>query len=97
MCNSSAQGFLPAASLGYDHEETTHMGVARAVAEGRATVGLGIRAAASAYGLDFAPLGEERYDLVVPAEVWERPALKALRSVVVSPHFKDASAGAGRL
>jgi molybdate-binding protein/DNA-binding transcriptional regulator YhcF (GntR family) len=74
---------------GYGQEESTHLGVARAIAEGRATVGLGISAAATAYGLDFVPLEQERYDLMVPLEIWDTPALKALRAVVVSPHFKQ--------
>ena len=75
---------------GYDHEEATHMGVARAVSEGRATVGLGIAPAATAYDLGFVPLGKERYDLVVPFEIWESPTLQALRSVVCSSSFQDA-------
>jgi molybdate-binding protein/DNA-binding transcriptional regulator YhcF (GntR family) len=75
---------------GYSDEEVTHLGVARAVAEGRADVGLGISAAAAAYGLDFIPLGQERYDLVIPAELWDTPCLKLLRSVVGSSSFKDA-------
>ncbi|MFH0915776.1 MAG: substrate-binding domain-containing protein [bacterium] len=80
----------PERIAGYGQEESTHLGVARAVAEGRATAGLGISAAATAYGLDFLPLGQERYDLVVPLETWDAPPLRALRAVVVSPHFKQA-------
>ncbi len=76
--------------FGYDQEESTHLGVARAVAEGRATAGVGISAAAAAYGLSFVPLGEERYDLVIPWEIWDTAALVALREVVTSSHFKDA-------
>ncbi len=83
-------GIDPATVAGYESEETTHLGVARAVAEGRADVGLGVSAAAAAYGLDFVPLGEERYDLVVPVELWEEPPLLALRDVVSSAHFKEA-------
>jgi len=81
--------------VGYDQEESTHLGVARAVAEGRATAGLGISAAAVAYVLDFLPLGQERYDLVVPLEIWDTPPLRALRAVVVSPHFKQAVVAMG--
>ena len=40
-----------------------------AIAGGGADAGLGVRAAARARGLDFVPLFEERYDLVIP---WER-------------------------
>ena len=83
-------GVDPARVAGYDREETTHIGVARAVAEGRATAGLGIQAAASAFGLDFVRLGEERYDLVVPGEHWDDESLVALRAVVASAPFKEA-------
>ena len=27
---------------------------------------------------------------MIPLEVWDTPPLRALRSVVVSPHFKEA-------
>jgi molybdopterin molybdotransferase/putative molybdopterin biosynthesis protein len=80
---------------GYEREATTHMEVARAVAEGRATAGLGIQAAASAYGLEFVRLGEERYDLVVPGERWDEEPLQALRSVVGSSPFKQALTALG--
>lgn len=87
---------LPAESIaGYDREEATHTGVARAVAEGRATVGLGISPAASAYGLGFIPLGKERYDLVVPLAEWDRPAVQSLRSIVVSAGFREALTAMG--
>jgi len=36
------------------------------VASGSADAGIGVKAAALAMGLDFLPLEEERYDLVVP-------------------------------
>jgi putative molybdopterin biosynthesis protein len=47
---------------GYDDEEYTHLGVAAAVASGRADCGMGIPAAAQALELDFVPLFQERYD-----------------------------------
>ena len=85
-----AAGVDPSAIEGYESEETTHLAIARAVAEGRADVGLGVSAAAAAYCLDFIPLGEERYDLVVPLELWEEASLMALREVVASARFKEA-------
>ncbi len=51
---------------GYECEEYTHMSVAAAVASGNADAGMGIKAAATALGLDFIPVAEERYDLIVP-------------------------------
>lgn len=80
---------------GYDDEETTHLGVARAVAEGRADAGLGIQAAALAYGLDFVPLTLERYDLVLPEETWRTSACQALVEVVRSPAFRAAVEAVG--
>lgn len=80
---------------GYAHVESTHLGVARAVAEGAATAGLGIRAAAEAYGLDFIPLGEERYDLVVPLGLWGSPAVQALREALASTQFLEAVTALG--
>ncbi len=53
---------------GYDQEEYTHLAVAAAVRSGRADCGLGIAAAAQALELDFVPLYQERYDLVIPVE-----------------------------
>jgi molybdate-binding protein/DNA-binding XRE family transcriptional regulator len=51
---------------GYQREEWGHLAVASAVASGTADVGIGVKAAAVAMGLDFLPLEEERYDLVIP-------------------------------
>jgi len=80
---------------GYEREELTHLAVARAVDQGEATVGLGIQAAASAYGLGFISLTQERYDLIFPEEVWNSPAAQALVKVLRSPQFKEAVVGLG--
>lgn len=53
---------------GYPSEVTTHTQLALAISEGEADAGLGLQAAASAHGLGFLPLFQERYHLVVPAE-----------------------------
>ena len=45
---------------------TAHGGVAAAVAAGTADAAPGVRAAAVRAGLDFLPLGVERYDLAIP-------------------------------
>jgi putative molybdopterin biosynthesis protein len=59
------------------------------------TVGLGIYAAASAYGLDFVPLTEEQYDLVLLESVWHSPTAQALVSVARSSRFKEAVVALG--
>lgn len=60
------EGIDPAEITGYGHEEYTHMSIAASVASGSVDTGLGIRAAANALSLDFVPIAEERYDLIVP-------------------------------
>ncbi len=57
-------GLPPAPRAGHDRVASTHMAVASAVAQGDADVGLGLRAAAQAFGLEFVPIATERYDLV---------------------------------
>ena len=68
------RGISPGAVDGYAREEPTHLAVAAAVAAGRADAGLGIMAAARAFGLDFVPVTQEPYDLVVAAGRHGEPA-----------------------
>jgi putative molybdopterin biosynthesis protein len=63
---------------GYQREVTTHTMVAAAISGGAADVGLGLGAAARALGLDFIPITTERYDLAIPSEQFEQPAITAL-------------------
>lgn len=74
---------------GYEREEFTHLAVAAAVASGRADCGLGIAAAAQALNLDFIPLFDERYDLVIPLEQCQNPLLAPLFEVLEDPHFRQ--------
>jgi len=67
---------------GYDQDEYTHMGIAQAVASGRADVGLGIYAAAKALDLDFIPVAEERYDIVIPKEFLDLEIIQAFLDIV---------------
>ena len=67
---------------GYEREQYTHLSVAADVASGTADVGLGVLAAARALDLDFIPLLDERYDLVVPTEHYESPVLAPLLNVL---------------
>jgi putative molybdopterin biosynthesis protein len=77
---------LPAEQIrGYAERVATHMAVASAVAQGRADCGLGIQAAAAAMGLDFAPLFDERYDLVIPVEHFDSPLLAPLVATLRRP------------
>lgn len=80
----------PERIAGYEEEEYTHMNVAVSVLSGRASAGLGVRAAANALGLDFLPVGVEEYDLVIPRVYWEDERMQALVGIVRSDAFKEA-------
>jgi molybdate-binding protein/DNA-binding transcriptional regulator YhcF (GntR family) len=86
---------LPKNVPGYEREEMTHLAVASAVEQGEATVGLGIYAAAAAYGLGFIPLTQERYDLIFLETAWRLPAAHALVKLIRSAHFKEATTALG--
>ncbi len=77
---------------GYEREEYTHLAVAAAVSSGSADCGLGVRAAARALGLDFVPVGWERYDLVIPREHYESDLLKPLLALLHDEAFRVAVA-----
>ena len=83
-------GIHPNSIVGYSQEEYTHLGVAAAVASGRADCGLGIAAAAQALDLDFIPLFNERYDLVIPKTHAGSDLLAPLFRLLVDADFRKA-------
>ncbi len=86
-------GISPDDIQGYNQEEYTHLAIAAAVASGRADCGLGIAAAAQALNLDFVPLFDERYDLVIPREYYESDLLAPLLEVLQEAAFRHTVAG----
>ena len=76
------QGLNPRQITGYDRQEFTHLSVAAAVKSGAADCGLGILAAARALELDFVPLFDERYDLVIPVKHYESELLAPLLGLI---------------
>ncbi|MGQ9554573.1 MAG: substrate-binding domain-containing protein [Anaerolineae bacterium] len=80
---------------GYEHEVSTHTEVAAAIARGQADAGLGIQAAALAAGLDFLPLFQERYDLVIPMSFYEAPFLRPLLDELHSGIFRNQAQALG--
>jgi len=83
-------GITPDSVSGYAREEPTHLAVAAAIASGRGDAGLGINAAARAFGLDFVPVTWEPYDLVVAPGVLESALLEPLWSLLRSDRFQTA-------
>jgi len=80
----------PERILGYNQEEYTHLGVAAAIASGRADCGMGIAAAAQALDLDFIPLFQERYDLVIPKQFAVGDLLAPLLELLMERRFREA-------
>ncbi|MBV9121125.1 MAG: molybdopterin biosynthesis protein, partial [Chloroflexi bacterium] len=80
---------------GYEREEFTHLAIAAAISGGSADAGLGILSAARAMGLDFIPLLQEQYDLVVGPGAWESELLKPLRQALLSSEFRTDLAALG--
>jgi putative molybdopterin biosynthesis protein len=78
------------AITGYEREEYTHLSVAAAVSSGAVDCGLGIRAAADALKLDFIPLYNERFDLVIPLEHYKSTKLAPLLELLQKTEFRDA-------
>ncbi len=85
-------GISPAMVKGYQQEEYTHLAVAASIASGRADCGLGIAAAAQALGLDFIPLYQERYDLIIPQRYYEDILLQPLLELLSDRNFKNTVA-----
>jgi molybdate-binding protein len=82
-------GIAPHWVSGYERDVPSHLAVAEAVASGGADVGPGILAVARALELDFIPLQEERYDLVIPMAFLSSPPVQALLNVAASLPFRD--------
>jgi len=80
---------------GYAREEYTHSSVAASIAAGTADTGLGIYSVAKAFGLDFVPIYQEQYDLLVLEDALQLDALKKLLDVLRSDAFAQRLAKLG--
>jgi molybdate-binding protein len=83
-----ASGVSSATVRGYTTSINGHLALAELVAAGFVDAGVGVEAAARAYGLDFVPLGEERYDLVVPNTLLGTRPVQALLETLRRPDLR---------
>lgn len=84
-----AQNGIEAAQIsGYEKEEYTHIAAAAAVGRGSADAALGIRAAAEVMDVDFLPLAEEKYDLIIKAENLADPRINKLIDLISTKELK---------
>ena len=74
----------------FDPPEDSHLAVAAAIASGLGDAGLGIEAAAQAFGLAFVPIVAEDYFLVCLKDALEHPAVLRLRQVLQGRRWQQA-------
>ncbi|HNB80296.1 MAG TPA: substrate-binding domain-containing protein, partial [Rhodocyclaceae bacterium] len=73
-------------------EATSERQAAAMIAMGAADCAPGIRAAAVEFGLDFLPLGQEAFDLVLPRPVYFRALFQRLIRALGSPEARKLAA-----
>ena len=83
----NAEGIEKGSIAGYDREESSHTAVGILVRESIADAGIGIYSVAQAFSLDFIPLAEEDYDLIVTGDVMDDPRYAMLMDTIMSGEF----------
>src|SRR5699024_8075540 len=74
---------------GYNNEETSHLAVASAVANGKADVGVGIEQIAKITAIDFIPMIDESYDLVMLKSGKNQSLISDVLEVLNNADFKE--------
>ncbi|MDK6029087.1 molybdopterin biosynthesis protein [Ignisphaera sp. 4213-co] len=74
---------------GYWYEISTHTGVAAAIAQGRADVGVCSEYAAISYGLDYLPLTWEFYDFLINVNSLEKDAVKKFIDLLLKTESRE--------
>jgi excisionase family DNA binding protein len=82
-------GINPFDVQGYGEEVGTHLEVGIAVLTDRADAGLATLSIAHLLGLDFVPLRDERYDLVIPESLFFEPGVQTVLEVLRSKPFAE--------
>ena len=72
---------------GYEREELTHNSVAVQIESGSADAGLGICSAARTYGLDYIPICNEEYDLLISDSSWGTTIVQQMIETLKSEEF----------
>ncbi|MFD0769445.1 substrate-binding domain-containing protein [Bacillus sp. CGMCC 1.60114] len=75
--------------VGYDWEESNHIGVASQVANGKADVGIGAEKVARIVNVDFVPLIQERYDLVILKTEENNALIETVKEVLQSSELQN--------
>ena len=81
------QNIDPSLVNGYESSVKTHSEAAVLISQYKADVSIGLQAAAHQHGLDFIPLFEERYDLILPRE--NEKTLSPLLDYLQTSNFRN--------
>ena len=86
-----AESGIPSQKVrGYESHSATQLELGRSIVEGRADVGVGVQAVGHFYDLDFIPLQEERYDLVIPTKyLHSHPGMQMFLNTLVTRGFRQ--------
>ncbi|MDB5749423.1 MAG: LysR family transcriptional regulator [Massilia sp.] len=82
-----ADGPPPESINGFNSAEFTHSAVAAYIASGMADAGIGMRAAAAQFKLDFIPLVREEYYFAVRSDALDAPAMRELVELMRQPAY----------
>lgn len=82
-------GIKPKSITGYDIEKPGHLDVGLDVLSGQTDVAPGIRVVASLLGLDFVPLRWERFDLLIPKDIFFAKNIQLFLGVLHEPGFRS--------
>jgi excisionase family DNA binding protein len=82
-------GVAPGKLAGYENEVFTHQEVGLAVLAGDADAGLATAGVASLFGLGFAHLANERFDMALRRDTYFTRPLQALLGVLRAPAFRE--------
>ena len=80
---------------GFAMQVRSHNAVAAAITQERADWGIGIAPVARMYDLGFVPIQPEQFDLVVPVARSDRPAVRALQSLLADDRIQADLAALG--
>ena len=82
-------GLEPEDIAGYDREMFSHLSVAAEVKGNPDAAGLGIYSAAKVMDLDFVPVADEEYDLLMTKEFFESVRGQQLLEIINSREFQE--------
>nr|WP_207758271.1 MULTISPECIES: helix-turn-helix transcriptional regulator [Clostridium] len=81
---------------GYNFEQSSHLAVASSIAVGDGDLGIGIEKVAHQVSeIDFVPIQEERYDLIIKKSSLKYPIYNLIIKIIQSKEFKKEIKGLG--